>query len=146
MLLLLTLVVFLLFSVLPTDPARLTCGKACTPEIIEANRHRLGLDLPVWQQYLQFLQRLLTGDLGRSFVFNMPVGTLIAQKLPATLELTLIAVFFASGIGIPLGVLSAVKQYSLLDAIPTFLAIFLAAAAAVARIGDALWPDGDGGA
>ena len=41
----------LLFSVLPGDPARLTCGKACTPAIIEANRHRLGLDLPVWQQY-----------------------------------------------------------------------------------------------
>lgn len=71
-----------------------------------------GLDLPVWQQYLQFLQRLLTGDLGRSFVFNMPVGTLIAQKLPATLELTLIAVFFASGIGIPLGVYAGYRPDS----------------------------------
>ncbi len=61
MLLLLTLVVFLLFSVLPTDPARLTCGKACTPEIIEANRHRLGLDLPVWQQYWKFLKGIFVG-------------------------------------------------------------------------------------
>ena len=61
MLLLLTLVVFLLFSVLPTDPARLTCGKACTPVIIEANRHRLGLDLPVWQQYWEFLKGLFVG-------------------------------------------------------------------------------------
>ena len=75
-----------------------------SPDATQAIRQQVieqyGLDLPVWQQYLQFLQRLLTGDLGRSFVFNMPVGTLIAQKLPATLELTLIAVFFASGIGI----------------------------------------------
>ena len=61
MLLLLTLVVFLLFSVLPTDPARLTCGKACTPEIIEANRHRLGLDQPVWQQYWEFLKGIFVG-------------------------------------------------------------------------------------
>ena len=61
MLLLLTLVVFLLFSVLPTDPARLTCGKACTPAIIEANRHRLGLDLPVWQQYWEFLKGMFLG-------------------------------------------------------------------------------------
>lgn len=87
-----------------------------SPDATQAIRQQVieqyGLDLPVWQQYLQFLQRLLTGDLGRSFVFNMPVGTLIAQKLPATLELTLIAVFFASGIGIPLGVYAGYRPDS----------------------------------
>ncbi|MFT4014837.1 MAG: ABC transporter permease [Paracoccus sp. (in: a-proteobacteria)] len=79
-----------------------------SPDATQAIRQQVieqyGFDLPIWQQYLQFLQRLLTGDLGSSFVFNMPVGTLIAQKLPATLELTLIAVLFASAVGIPLGV------------------------------------------
>ena len=50
LLLLLTLVVFILFSLLPTDPARLTCGKGCTPAVLEANRHKLGFDLPVIQQ------------------------------------------------------------------------------------------------
>ena len=75
-----------------------------SPDATQAIRQQVieqyGLDLPLWQQYFHFLQRLLTGDLGSSFVFNMPVGTLIAQKLPATLELTLIAVLFASVVGI----------------------------------------------
>jgi len=79
-----------------------------SPDATQAIRQQVieqyGFDLPIWRQYLQFLQRLLTGDLGQSFVFNMPVGTLVAQKLPATLELTLVAVLFASAVGIPLGV------------------------------------------
>ena len=88
-----------------------------SPDATQAIRQQVieqyGLDLPIWQQYLQFLQRLLTGDLGSSFVFNMPVGTLIAQKLPATLELTLIAVFFASGVRIPLGVYAGYRPDSM---------------------------------
>jgi len=62
-----------------------------------------GLDLPLWQQYFGFLKRLVTGDFGRSFVFNMPVLQLILSRLPATLELTLAAVLGATLIGIPLG-------------------------------------------
>ena len=85
-----------------------------SPDATQAIRQQVieqyGLDLPIWQQYLQFLQRLLTGELGNSFVFNMPVGTLIAQKLPATLELTLIAVFLASIVGIPLGVYAGYRS------------------------------------
>ncbi|MFD1881181.1 ABC transporter permease [Paracoccus pacificus] len=88
-----------------------------SPDATQAIRQQVieqyGLDLPLWQQYLHFLQRLLTGDLGSSFVFNMPVATLIAQKLPATLELTLIAVFFASAIGIPLGIYAGYKPDSI---------------------------------
>ncbi|WP_347267321.1 ABC transporter permease [Paracoccus sp. (in: a-proteobacteria)] len=88
-----------------------------SPDATQAIRQQVieqyGLDLPIWQQYLQFLQRLLTGNLGSSFVFNMPVGTLIAQKLPATLELTLIAVFFASAVGIPLGVYAGYRPDSI---------------------------------
>jgi peptide/nickel transport system permease protein len=62
-----------------------------------------GLDLPLWQQYLGFLKRLVAGDFGRSFVFNMPVLELILSRLPATLELTLAAVLGATLLGIPLG-------------------------------------------
>ncbi len=62
-----------------------------------------GLDLPLWQQYLGFLTRLVTGDFGRSFVFNMPVLDLILSRLPATLELTLAAVLGATLLGVPLG-------------------------------------------
>ena len=66
---LLSLVVFILFSLLPADPARLTCGKSCTPEIIEANRHRLGLDIPVFAQYWEFLKGML---FGRTYAANSP--------------------------------------------------------------------------
>ncbi|WP_312525375.1 ABC transporter permease [Paracoccus sp. (in: a-proteobacteria)] len=88
-----------------------------SPDATQAIRQQVieqyGLDLPIWQQYLQFLGRLLSGNLGSSFVFNMPVSTLIAQKLPATLELTLIAVFFASAVGIPLGIYAGYKPNSI---------------------------------
>ena len=62
-----------------------------------------GLDLPLWQQYLGFLQRLAVGDFGRSFVYNMPVLDLILSRVPATLELTLAAVIGATLLGVPLG-------------------------------------------
>ena len=56
-----SLVVFVLFAALPFDPASLTCGKNCTAEVIEANRIRLGYDLPMWEQYLKFLQGIFVG-------------------------------------------------------------------------------------
>jgi len=68
-----------------------------------------GLDLPLWQQYLGFLQRLVVGDFGRSFVFNMPVLELILSRLPATLELTLAAVLGATLLGVPLGMYAGYK-------------------------------------
>ena len=68
-----------------------------------------GLDLPIWQQYLGFLKRLVTGDLGRSLVFNMPVLELILSRLPATLELTLAAVLGATLLGVPLGMYAGYK-------------------------------------
>jgi peptide/nickel transport system permease protein len=68
-----------------------------------------GLDLPLWQQYLGFLGRLAAGDLGRSFVFGMPVLDLIFSRLPATLELTLAAVIGATLIGVPLGMYAGYK-------------------------------------
>ncbi len=125
MLLLLTLVVFLLFSVLPTDPARLTCGKACTPEIIEANRHRLGLDLPVWQQYWEFLKGIFVGRtygsgtqtfecsapcLGYSFKRGEEVTVLIKDRFPATMWLAIGAFVLWITIGISVGIYSALRR------------------------------------
>src|SRR5262249_50562426 len=74
-----------------------------TQDIRAATIARYGLDQPLWQQYLAFLARLFRGDLGRSFVFGMPVLDLILSRLPATLELTLAAVLGATFIGVPLG-------------------------------------------
>jgi peptide/nickel transport system permease protein len=68
-----------------------------------------GLDLPLWQQYLGFLRRLIAGDFGRSFVYNMPVLDLILSRLPATLELTLAAVLGATLLGVPLGMYAGYK-------------------------------------
>lgn len=86
------------------NPVDVLISPDATQEIRRQVIAQYGLDLPLWDQYLHFLRRLLSGDLGTSFVFNMQVGTLIAQKLPATLELTLIAVLFASAVGVPLGI------------------------------------------
>ena len=61
MLIALSMIVFLLFNALPADPARLTCGKACTPQVIEANRHRLGLDKPLYEQYGAFVKGIFVG-------------------------------------------------------------------------------------
>ena len=74
--------------------------------------HALGLDLPLWRQYLAFLGAALHGDLGRSFVFNEPALQLILQRMPATLELALGATFLALVIGIPLGLYAGLKPKS----------------------------------
>jgi len=73
---------------------------------------RYGLDLPLWEQYWNFLVRLVQGNFGRSFVFNMPVLDLILSRLPATLELTLAAVLGATFIGVPLGMYAGYKPDS----------------------------------
>ncbi|SMF31120.1 peptide/nickel transport system permease protein [Tistlia consotensis] len=87
------------------------------PDATQAMRaeaiHRLGLDLPLWQQYGVFVWRLLHGDFGRSFVYNMPVLDLIGGRLPATLELVLISILFATGVGVSLGVYAGVRPSGL---------------------------------
>lgn len=87
-----------------------------SPDATQDIRNRVivqyGLDLPVWEQYLRFMGNLLHGDFGRSFVYNMPVTELILSRLPATAELALTAVFFASLIGIPLGIYAGYKPHS----------------------------------
>lgn len=125
MLLLLSLAVFLLFSVLPTDPARLTCGKACTPDIIEANRRRLGLDLPVWQQYWEFLKGLFVGRtygsgtqtfecsapcLGYSFKRGEEVTVLIKDRFPATMWLAIGAFVLWIIVGVSVGIYAALRR------------------------------------
>lgn len=94
------------------NPVDVLIAPDATQAMREAVIRQYGLDLPLWQQYLHFLQNLLTGDLGRSFVYNMPVGQLIAQRLPATLELTLVAVFFATAVGVPMGIYAGYKPNS----------------------------------
>ncbi len=85
------------------------------PEVIELLRQKYGLDQPIHIQYVKWLGNLLQGDLGESFTYRRPVSSLMAEVIPYTLQLTILAVIFDALIGITLGIISAVKQYSVLD-------------------------------
>ncbi len=97
------------------NPIDVLISPDATQQIREATIRAYGLDQPLWKQYWDFLSRLLVGDFGRSFVFNMPVIQLILSRLPATLELTLAAVIGATIIGVPLGMYAGYKPDSALS-------------------------------
>lgn len=105
--------IFLMLQAVPGDPAvQLLTGAgggAVSPEAVEAMRQRLGLDLPVLQQYWNYLTGVFTGDLGTAFRDGREVSTMILERLPRTLELVLLAVLLALLIGIPLGSMAARK-------------------------------------
>jgi peptide/nickel transport system permease protein len=109
-----TLVVFLLIRV-SGDPSQLLLPETATPEDRELFRRQHGFDQPIPIQYLRYLANLARGDLGRSLVDQQPALAVVLERLPATVELTLAALLIAIGVGIPVGVLSAVRRGSLLD-------------------------------
>lgn len=86
------------------NPVDVLISPDATQEIRQRVIEEYGLNQPLWKQYADFVVNTLHGDFGRSFVYNMPVSELIKQRLPATLELAVIAVLFASMVGIPLGI------------------------------------------
>ncbi len=116
-----SIIMFALIQSAPGGPEAmfLESGRFINPNIIVAYRHRLGLDQPIYIQYFKWLGAALTGDFGYSFSDVRPVKDMIVERLPATLELMLTAFIFAALIAIPLGIFSAVRQYSLLDYIGT---------------------------
>jgi peptide/nickel transport system permease protein len=99
--------VFLLIRLVPGDPVRTMLGFRATPENVVTVRHQLHLDESLPQQYLSWLGGLLQGDLGRDYISSESVSKLIGQRLPVTLEVTLLAMAFAVLVGVPLGVLAA---------------------------------------
>ena len=92
------------------DPIELLVNAEASEADRQAMIRRLGLDLPVWQQYTGFLLRALQGDLGNSFVHGVPAIELIVQRIPATLELVLVAITLTIVIGIPLGLLAGLRN------------------------------------
>lgn len=108
-------VTFLIIRILPGDPARLMMGQRADVTSIEQLRREWKLDRPLPVQYIDFLGRAATGDLGRSFAFNRPVIETILSKAPATALLAFTSLFLASFIGISIGVISAWKPYTLID-------------------------------
>jgi peptide/nickel transport system permease protein len=117
---------FFLFRIIPGDPVRaMTHGRQVSVEQLAALRRQFGLDLPVWQQFTEYCGKALSGDLGTSYQFHAPVGELIAEKFPATLLLTGVAVLLYSALGLWLGTRSAWRHGSLGDRIHTGVALTL---------------------
>lgn len=110
-----TLLVFLFLQLIPGDPAQAILGERGTPEQLAALREKLGLNKPLYVQYLTFVRNVLTGDLGTSAVSTIPVAEELKRRWPATFELALAATLVAVVLGIPVGILAAVRKNSLLD-------------------------------
>ena len=113
---------FLLF--LNTDPALLLLPPEAEVSDIAKFKKQMGLDRPIPVQYLDFLGKVvLQGDFGNSFMAKVPAATLVRERLPATLKLALAALLLVNLVALPVGILSAIRRYSLLDNVATFTAL-----------------------
>ena len=110
-----TFITYLLLFMLPADPARQIAGRSATPEVVAGIRMQLGLDLPFYQQYANYLGNLVQGDLGRSYIQRSPVTELIGARLRPSLELMAAGIGLELLIGISLGVIAALRRDSWAD-------------------------------
>jgi len=110
-----SIIVFLMLHMTPGDPAELLLGERATPQALEALREHLGLNEPLYVQYGMFLKRLLQGDLGETIWTRQKVWTEVKQRFPATIELSVAALFISCFFGIVFGIVSATRQYSIFD-------------------------------
>ena len=115
--------VFSLIHMIPGDPAIQIAGENARPEDVQEVRRALGLDKPLWTQYVTYLGRVAHGDLGRSFQTNESVTVQIRDRYPATIELALGAMFVALLVAFPLGIISAIYRNSWIDNVARFFAL-----------------------
>lgn len=123
-----SIVIFLILRLAPGDPATSIAGIGATPQDIARIRAYLGLDQPLWEQYVKWLSHAIHGDFGQSSITHLPARELIAQRIPATAELAVAALLLTIGIGIPVGILAARKPGGLVDRL---VAVFTAVAIAI---------------
>lgn len=102
-----SIIAFLLLYAVPADPARIIAGPHATKDVVEQIRKDLGLNLPIYLQYLKYMGNLLRGNLGTSYIYHQPVSLMIGQRMPATAELALGCWIAELIIGIPLGIYTA---------------------------------------
>lgn len=126
-LLFIVFVVFFILNIIPGDPGRIMLGPTATQEQVDMLNEALGVNRPLLVRYGEYIWNALHGDFGVSYTFNVPVTNVLMPKFPTTLKLAILSVVFAALLGIPLGVLSAVKKHSLIDQATTVVALFLAA-------------------
>ncbi|MFG6650944.1 ABC transporter permease [Sulfitobacter sp. 1A10445] len=106
---------FLLVQLSPGDPARVFAGAMAPPEVVEQIREKMGLDRPLWGQFWGYVERVLQGDLGRSFISNKTVMSELAAAIVPTVELMLACLIWSIPLGIAMGTLAGVWRGSLLD-------------------------------
>ena len=116
------LVTFMIVRLIPGDPCVTMLGERATPAKCEAFLERYGLNDNLAVQFVRYLQNLFRGDFGDSIRFTRPVTTLIAERLPLTMELTLLAMIFSTTVGVLLGVVSALKRGTFIDTVTMVIA------------------------
>jgi peptide/nickel transport system permease protein len=118
-LLIVSVVVFSIIHLIPGDPAEIIAGSNASDEMLAALRRQYGLDQPIWVQYFIWLGNILRGNLGNSIINGFPVNELIAQRVPATIELAIAAAIIGALIALPLGIIAALRPGSIIDLITT---------------------------
>jgi len=116
-------IIFLIMRLLPGDPAQLILGEFATEEALAQLRRSLGLDQPLWKQFVDYWGQLARGDFGRSLVTRRPVVEDVFQAFPYTLQLAFASLIVAVLAGVPIGVVSALRRNSLLDRASMLLAL-----------------------
>ncbi|MFN8530816.1 MAG: ABC transporter permease [Anaerolineae bacterium] len=109
------IVTFFLARIIPGDPCTAIYAERATPELCARFNERYGLDQPVVTQFAIYVGQFITGDLGDSIRFSLPISRMIAERLPITMELGILALTFATLVGIPLGIISAYRRNSAVD-------------------------------
>jgi peptide/nickel transport system permease protein/glutathione transport system permease protein len=115
--------VFVIVRIVPGDPALVILGDQATPEAAAALRERLGLDRPLWTQYVDFVTRALMGDFGTSLVTGRPILDEVAAVLPHTLDLTIASMIFGTAVGVPVGIWAALHRNRAIDVAARILSL-----------------------
>lgn len=119
-------IVFGIMSLTPGTPAQVMLGPRATPEAVEKLNTELGFNRPFFVRYSDYVVKLLKGDMGKSYITGRAVFEEIASRFPTTVKLAAFAIFLSVTMGVPLGILAAVKQYSIFDILGTSAAMFMA--------------------
>lgn len=122
-----TLLIFGIMEISPSDPASIILGEGATEEAVEQLREEMGLNDPFFVRYFNYVKGVVQGDLGRSYRTGVPVFEEIVAKYPVTIKLAVFGILVSLCIGIPVGVISAVKQYSIIDGVGMFMTMLLTA-------------------
>jgi len=124
-LLILLTTVFFLMHVIPGDPVRIMFGEEMPEDAIEEMRHQLGLDRPIYIQYVNYMTKFFQGDLGVSWLFKVPVIHKVKEVYPTTLEIAIGGLILAASMGVPIGILAALKRGTKIDHTIRILTLYL---------------------